>query len=41
MNAIRFEHEVDNGFYAVVKRRVGDYFRRTEKSRFANRSVLL
>jgi len=41
MNAIRFEHEADNGFYPLVKRRVGEYFRRTGKSRLADRSVLL
>jgi linoleoyl-CoA desaturase len=41
MNAIRFEHETDDGFYLTVKRRVDDYFRRTGKSRFADRSVLL
>ena len=31
MNAIRFEHEENNGFYPLVKRRVADYFRGLEE----------
>jgi linoleoyl-CoA desaturase len=41
MDQIRFDHECDDGFYRAVKRRVDDYFRRTGKSRFADRSILL
>jgi linoleoyl-CoA desaturase len=41
VDAIRFEHEADNGFYLVLKQRVDDYFRRTGKSRLADRLILL
>lgn len=41
MDAIRFEHEADDGFYRVVKQQVNDYFRQTGKSRFADHTILL
>ncbi len=41
MDAIRFEHEANDGFYRVVKERVNDHFRRTGKSRFADHTILL
>lgn len=40
VDAIRFEHEADDGFYRAMKVRVDDYFRRTGRSRFADRMVL-
>ena len=40
MRAIRFEHEAGDPFYRTVKDRVDDYFRRTGKSRLADRTVL-
>lgn len=40
VTAIRFEPETGQSFYRVVKRRVGDYFERTGKSRMADRSIL-
>ncbi len=40
MDAIRFDHEADDGFYRDVKRRVDDYFHRTGRGRRADRSVL-
>jgi linoleoyl-CoA desaturase len=41
VDAIRFEHEAGDSFYRVVKQRVGGYFRRTGKSRLADRSILI
>lgn len=41
MDAIRFEHEADDGFYRAVKQRVDAYFRQTGKSRYADGSMLL
>src|SRR5262249_20262440 len=41
VDAIRFEHEAGDSFYRAVKQRVDDYFRRTGKSRLADRSILV
>ena len=41
METIRFEHETEDGFYRLTKARVDEYFRRTGKSRYADRSILL
>jgi linoleoyl-CoA desaturase len=41
VEAIRFEHEIDDSFYRTVKRQVDDYFDRTGKGRFADGSILL
>lgn len=40
MDTIRFEHDTDDGFYRLVKRRVDRYFERTGKSRYADRALL-
>lgn len=40
MDAIRFNHEADDGFYHAVSRRIDNYFLRTGRGRLADRSVL-
>jgi linoleoyl-CoA desaturase len=41
VEAIRFEHEAQDGFHRVLKERVGLYFLRTGKSPRADRSILI
>ncbi len=41
MDAIRFDHEADDGFFRTVKGRVDDHFRRAGRGRLADRSVLV